>query len=58
MKTPKTYRLSPRTIKALNELKKIYPDWTETDIIEGAIEAWAETERSIKNENLHADERI
>ena len=39
MKTPKTYRLSPETIRQLEILKSTprLKDWTETDIIETAI---------------------
>lgn len=40
MKIVKSYRLSPRTIQLLNELKKILLDWTETDIVEAAIDEY------------------
>ena len=40
MKTTKSYRLSPKTIKQLEELKEILKDWTETDIIENSIEQY------------------
>ena len=37
-KARKTYRLSPRTIAALKDLQAIYPDWTETALVEAAIQ--------------------
>lgn len=44
MKTPKTWRLSPRAIRALEQLKEILPGWTETDIVEAAVESLVQTE--------------
>lgn len=52
MKTPKSYRLSPRTIKAIDQLHTILPGWNETDIIEAAIECLLASETTaiqIKN---------
>lgn len=37
-KARKTYRLSPRTIAALKDLQAIYPDLTETALVEAAIQ--------------------
>lgn len=39
MKTPKTYRFTPSTIKALEWLKALprHDNFTETDIVEHAI---------------------
>lgn len=37
-KARKTYRLSPRTIAALKDLQATYPDWTETALVEAAIQ--------------------
>lgn len=44
VKTPKTWRLSPRAIRALEQLKEILPGWTETDIVEAAVESLVQTE--------------
>lgn len=41
-KTVKNYRLSERTIEALNQLKKAFPTWTETEIVETAIQMAAQ----------------
>lgn len=38
MKTPKTYRLSERTLEALEELKAKWPERKETEIVEQAIQ--------------------
>ena len=38
MKTPKTYRLSERTLEALEKLKKLWPERKETEIVEQAIQ--------------------
>lgn len=38
MKKPKTYRFSERTQEAIESLKKKYPNRTETEIIEQAIQ--------------------
>jgi len=58
MKTPKTYRLSPATIRALEQLK----DWhqyeaiTETDLVESAIlSAYAEELAYHKAKNKAGD---
>lgn len=48
MKKSKNYRLSPRTVQYLEELKKLYPDWTETDIIEAAIQVFYWTEKKME----------
>lgn len=44
MKTPKTYRLSPRTIRSLEQLQDMLPDWSETDIVEAAIDTYLHVE--------------
>lgn len=38
MKTVKSYRFSDVILEELKELKSWYPDWTETEIIERAID--------------------
>ena len=43
MKTPKSYRFSPRTIQALEQLKDQKPGWTETELIEAAIDNYLTT---------------
>lgn len=45
MKTRKSYRLSPRSVEALEKLKVSYPTWTETDLIEAAIESLIVTDQ-------------
>ena len=46
MKTPKTYRLNQISLEKLKELKKLHPDYTETEIIEWAIiNTWANEEK-------------
>ena len=44
MKTPKTYRLSERTLESLEKLKELLPDRKETEIVELAIQEllWSE----------------
>lgn len=37
-KVRKAYRLSPRTIAALKDLQAMHPDWTETALVEAAIQ--------------------
>lgn len=37
MKKPKTYRLSEFRLKELEEIKKLHPESTETELIEEAI---------------------
>lgn len=37
-KIRKSYRFSARATQALDRLKTLYPDWTETSIIEAALE--------------------
>lgn len=37
MKTPKNYRLSMTTMEQLDDLKKLLPGRTETEIVEDAI---------------------
>lgn len=48
MKTRKSYRISPRSIEALEKLKSAYPTWSETDLIEAAIESLYVTEQRVK----------
>lgn len=43
MKKPKTYRLSQLTLIKLERLKEMLPDWTETEIIEAAIDLYLTT---------------
>lgn len=38
MRTRKSYRFSPRAVDALDGLKRMYRGWTETAIIEAALE--------------------
>ena len=38
MRTRKSYRFSPRAVHALDGLKRMYRGWTETAIIEAALE--------------------
>ncbi len=47
MKTPKTYRLSERTLEALEKLKELWPERKETEIVEQAIQEllWREEKR-------------
>lgn len=45
MKTAKNYRLSPTTIRKLQTLKTMLPEWTETEIVEAAIDLYYTTER-------------
>lgn len=42
-KTAKNYRLSERTLEALNQIKKSRPKWTETEIVEAAIQKMADS---------------
>ena len=44
VKIRKSYRFSPRAVLALDRLKLIYPKWTETSIIEAALENMFEQE--------------
>lgn len=48
MKTRKSYRLSPRTMQALEYLKRLYPNWTETDILEASLETLAHLEKKAR----------
>lgn len=45
MKTVKNYRLSPTTIRKLQTLKTMLPEWTETEIVEAAIDLYYITEK-------------
>lgn len=45
MKTAKNYRLAPTTIKKLQALKTMLPKWTETEIVEAAIDLYYITEK-------------
>ena len=45
MKTAKNYRLAPTTIKKLQALKTMLPEWTETEIVEAAIDLYYITEK-------------
>lgn len=45
MKTAKNYRLAPATIKKLQALKTMLPEWTETEIVEAAIDLYYITEK-------------
>lgn len=47
-KAVKNYQLSNQTIEALEYLKANFPDRTETEIVEAAIEA---ASRKLKKEN-------
>ena len=44
MKTRKSYRLSPRAMRALDRLHEILPEWPETDIVEAALECLLHSE--------------
>lgn len=54
MKIRKSYRLSPRTMSALDDLKKMYPEWSETDLIEAAVETFAAEEKRAASESTEA----
>lgn len=43
-KTPRSYRFSPRAMRALRRLHEILPEWPETDIIEAALECLLHSE--------------
>lgn len=58
MKTPKTWRLSARTIEALAELRDLYPSWTETELVEAAIEQYAFQKRYEQEENAYHDRMV
>ena len=47
MKTCKNYRFSPRTIEAIKKLKEMYPTWTETEIVEAAIQKELESYKTV-----------
>ena len=49
MKTVKNYRLAPTTIKKLQALKTMLPEWTETEIVEAAIDLYYITEKPFHN---------
>ena len=53
MKTPKSYRLSPRTIQALEQLKDQKPGWTETELIEAAIDNYLTTLSKLSPEDSY-----
>lgn len=44
MRTRKSYRFSPRAVEALDGLKRLCPGWTETAIIEAALEQMRDLE--------------
>lgn len=52
MKTAKSYRLSPATIRKLDTLKKLLPDWTETEIVEAAIDLYYITEKPFHTQGI------
>ena len=51
-KTVKSYRLSERTIEALKQLKKALPKWTETEIVETAIQKMADSMGKSEHETI------
>lgn len=56
-KTSKSYRFSPRTMRALCRLHEILPEWPETDIVEAALECLLHSELlSIELQQKAADE--
>lgn len=52
MKTVKNYRLSPTTIKKIQALKKMLPEWTETEIVEAAIDLYYITEKPFQTQGI------
>lgn len=62
MRTRKSYRFSPRAVQALDGLKRFYPEWTETAIIEAALEQMRDLEvfycRYIKSLETDGDQSV
>lgn len=52
MKTVKNYRLSPTTIKKIQALKTMLPEWTETEIVEAAIDLYYITEKPFQTQGI------
>ena len=52
MKTVKNYRLSPTTIKKIQALKTMLPEWTETEIVEAAIDIYYITEKPFQTQRI------
>ena len=50
MKTPKTYRLSERTLEALEKLKELWPERKETEIVECALPGFVDSKNEEKTE--------
>lgn len=50
-KTVKNYQLSNQTLEALEYLKLNLPNWTETEIVEAAIEAASRKLKTATNPN-------